>query len=190
MSLNTRVALALLLLLVTSPIWLPTVPFLLWWFARERRLGRDSGLECLPRYLARSIASYAEASLGAPPAGGWRVVAQNVDEYLAAVRSPRHWRTVAMLTTLEFSPCVRLRWPLSRMPLDVRRRWIKAHLSTTRGLLAVPSLVRQLVRMGYYADASVARAHGFLPMRERGRGLPSRARTAAYAAVARQRVAG
>ncbi|MBL8748240.1 MAG: hypothetical protein JNK78_03705 [Planctomycetes bacterium] len=190
MSLNTRVGLLLLALLVSSPVWLPLLPFVLFWLSRERRLGRAEGFRTLPRFLARSIEGYAEATLGTPPAGGFATVARNVDGYLVRVRSPRHWRTTMMLALLEFSPWTRLQPRLSRLPLAARRRWIAERLSTTRGLFAVPSLVRQLVRMGYYADPSVGRSCGFRPMRERVRGLPSRARTATYAALARRKVAG
>lgn len=190
MSLNTRVAVALLLALVAMPLWLPLLPFVLWWLARERRLGRARGLTCLPRFMARALSAYAEATHVVPPPTGWKRVAHNVDSYLAAVHSPRHWRTFVVLALLEFSPCVRLRPRLSCMTLPARRAWIEKRLSTTRGLLAVPSLVRQLVRMGYYADASVARELGFRRMRERARGIPSRTRGAAFAGMTPKRVAG
>lgn len=190
MSLNSRVAVALLLALVATPLWLPFVPFAWWWLARERRRGRASGLSCLPQFMARTLSAYAEATLIVPLPAGWHRVAVNVDGYLAAVRSPRHWRTFMMLALVEFSPWLRLRPRLSRMALPARQRWVAERLSTTRGLLAVPALVRQLVRMAYYADAGVARELGFRRMRERGRGAPSRARTATFAGLAKQRAAG
>lgn len=190
MSLNTRVALALVVSLLLAPLWVPVLPVALVWLWRERKAARATGLAVLPRFLARSVAAYAEATFPVAPEGGWSTVSRHVDAYLAAVHSPRSWRTSVMLAILEFSPCLRLRAPFSHLRLDDRRMWVAERLSTTRGLFAVPSLVRQLVRMGYYADASVARATGFLPMRQRVRGLPSRARTEAYAALARQRIAG
>ncbi len=189
MSLNTRVAVALLLALVAMPLWLPFVPFVAWWLARERRLGGEQGLACLPRFMAGALSAYAEATHAVPPPAGWKRVAENVDRYLAAVHSPRHWRTFMMLALLEFSPCLRLRPRLSCMALPARQQWIAARLSATRGLRAVPSLVRQLVRMGYYADATVARELGFRCMRDRARGIQGRTRGGAFAGM-KERVAG
>lgn len=190
MSLNTRVAVLLASLLVLSPLWLPLSPFAIWWMLRERRLGRAAGMAVLPRCFADAIRAGAEATQSEPPSGGWITVARNVDSYLRSIRSPRHWRTLATLGLLEFSPWLRLRPRLSRMPLQMRRNWIAKRLSTTRGLMAVPALARQLIRMGYYTDCSVARSRGFVPMRQRQRGMPSEARTAEYAAHARKRIAG
>jgi hypothetical protein len=167
MSLNARVGVALSIALLTLPLWLPLVPFALWWLGRERARGRELGFAYLPRFLSHTIAGYAEATLTLPPPAGWEQVARNVDAYLAAVRSPRHWRTFLVLAMLEFMPCLRLRRPLSRQSHAARQQWIARHLSTTRGLLAVPALARQLVRMGYYADPSIAEALGFRTMRER-----------------------
>jgi hypothetical protein len=169
MSLNTRIAVASLLALLTMPLWLPLLPFAVWWLRQQSRLGKAAGFACLPRCLADTLAACAAATQATAPPGGWQRVARNVDQYLAAVRSPRHWRTFAMLLLLEFSPCLRLRRPLSRMAPADCRRWIDARLSTTRGLLAVPALARQLVRMGYYADREVAAALSFRRMRERAR---------------------
>ena len=56
------------------------------------------------------------------------------------------------------------------MPLARRRKFVERHLATTKGLLAIPSLARQLVRMGYYTDAGVAASLGFRTMRERHAG--------------------
>lgn len=170
MSLNTRIAVASLLALLATPLWLPLLPFAVWWLRQQRRLGRAAGFACLPRFLADTLAACAAATQATAPPDGWHRVARNVDQYLAAVRSPRHWRTFAMLLLLEFSPCLRLRRPLSRMAPADCRQWIDARLSTTRGLLAVPALARQLVRMGYYADREIAAALGFRRMRERARG--------------------
>lgn len=169
MSLNTRVGLVLLLVVAAAPLWVPVSPALIWWLARERRAGRALGLTTLPRCLASAVAGYAEATMAEPPPGGWQQVARNVDAYLSAVRSPRHWRTLVMLAMLEFAPLVALQRPLSRMPRERRRRWIERRLATTRGLMAVPSLARQLVRMGYYCDPAVARGLGFVPMGQRAR---------------------
>jgi hypothetical protein len=167
MSLNARVGLALLIVLVSVPLWLPLAPIGLWWLHRERARGRAAGLRYLPHFMMRTVTAYAEATLPAPPPDGWQQVARNVDAYLAAIHSPRHWRTSMVLAMLEFMPCLRLRRPLSRQPLAARQRWIARRLSTTRGLLAVPALARQLVRMGYYADPTVAANLGFRSMRER-----------------------
>jgi hypothetical protein len=167
MSLNARVGFVLLSVAALLPVWLPLAPFAWWWITRERRAGRDLGLIVLPRFVAHSVMAYAEATLPVPPRGGWRDVAERTDSYLAAVQSPRHWRSLMMLFVLEFAPCLRGRRRLSRMPLAARREWIQRHLSTTRGLMAVPALARQLVRMAYYSDPSIAAGLGFRTMRER-----------------------
>lgn len=180
MSLNTRVALLSLLVLACAPLWLPFTPLLWLWLRRQRAHARATGLrELLPCHAAALVA-YAEATLLEPPAEGWTCVASNVDRYLAAVRSPRHWRTAMMLTVLEFAPCLLLRRRLSRQPLPARQRWIERHYSTTRGLFALPSLARQLARMGYYTAPSVAQSLGFRTMRQRAR-RPERAQTSRVA---------
>jgi hypothetical protein len=72
-----------------------------------------------------------------------------------------------VLVLLEFSPCLRLQAPLSRLPLAKRRRFLERHLATTKGLLAVPALARQLIRMGYYTDPGIAQRLGFRTMKQR-----------------------
>lgn len=167
MSLNARVGLLAIVALVLSPVWLPLTPFCWWWLRRQRAQGRAAGLRWLLPFQAEALGAFAEATMLEAPGGGYAVVAKNADRYLAAVHSPRHWRTAMMLTLLEFGPCLLGRRRLSRLPLAARRRWIETRYSTTRGLFAVPSLARQLVRMGYYADQGVARRLGFRGMRER-----------------------
>jgi len=167
MSLNGRIALLAILALAVAPIWLVLSPF--GWLAwrRGRRDARTRGLRVLNMIQARAVMAHAEATLPAPPEGGWFVVAQNVDRYLATVDSPRHWRSHAVLVALEFAPCLRLRRPLSRLPLAARRTFMERHLATTKGLLAIPALARQLIRMGYYTDAGIAKSLGFRTMTER-----------------------
>lgn len=170
LSLNARIGLAAAGALLAAPLWLPLLPFAVVWWRRDRQNGRDAGLQVLHQSHARAIAAQAEATLPTPPAAGWDAVAANVDRYLAQLRSPRRWRTVAVLTLLEFAPCVALQAPLSRLPVAARRRFLDRHLSTTTGFGAIPSLARQLVRMGYYTDDGVAASLGFRTMRERRNG--------------------
>ena len=167
MSLNGRIASVAGVVLLLTPLWLPLAPAAWLWWRRLRRRGRAEGLATLNLLQARAVVALAEASLPSPPAAGWFEVARNVDRYLTAVHSPRHWRTLVMLTVLEFAPLLRGCRPLSRLPLERRRRFVDRHLATTRGLLAIPSLARQLVRMGYYTDAGVAEQLGFRTVRQR-----------------------
>lgn len=167
MSLNGRIALLAILALATAPIWLLLSPLAWLAWRRGRSEARARGLLVLNMIQARAVVAHAEATLPSPPDGGWFVVAQNVDRYLAMVDSPRHWRSYAVLVALEFAPCLRFRRPLSRMPLAARRTFMERHLATTKGLLAIPALARQLIRMGYYTDAGIAKDLGFRTMSER-----------------------
>ncbi|MBL9078185.1 MAG: hypothetical protein JNL08_11815 [Planctomycetes bacterium] len=167
LSLNARIAAAAGVLLLAAPIWLPLAPFMLVWWRRDMRRGRAAGLRVLAAHQARAIAAQAEATMPRAPEGGWRVVAENVDRYLAQVHSPRRWRTSALLTLLEFAPCLALTRRLSRLDVAPRRHFLDRHLTTTKGFRGIPSLTRQLVRMGYYADAGIAASLGFRTMRER-----------------------
>jgi hypothetical protein len=170
MSLNGRIALLAVFALLALPVWLPLAPFAMLWWRRTRKQARALGLRELNMIQAGAIVAHAEASLPFAPAGGWFEVARNVDRYLATIDSPRHWRSHAVLVALEFSPCLRLRAPLSRLPLAKRRAFLERHLATTKGLLAIPALARQLIRMGYYTDPGIAADLGFRTMRQRHRG--------------------
>lgn len=172
MSLNARVALAAAIALLLAPVWLPALPWLLAWRRRQVQRGRELGYAWLDARQAESIAAYAEATLPPLPSGEWAKVAHNVDRYLAGVHSPRRWRIGALLTLLEFAPLLRRGRPLSRMPVDVRREFLERHMATTRGILAIPALARQLVRMGYYTDPEVAARLGFRTMAQRLRRAP------------------
>jgi hypothetical protein len=167
MSLNARIGLAAGIALLLAPLWLPLLPFVLGWHRRQVRRARQQGLRALDASQARTIACIAEATMPIPPPNGWMAVACNVDRYLAAVRSPRRWRTMLLLTLLEWAPLLRLRPPMSLQPTTKRRAFLEAHMATTHGLLAIPALARQLVRMGYYADADIAQRLGFRTMRQR-----------------------
>ena len=186
MSLNGRIALVAIAALLLTPIWLPLLPFGVIWWRSERQRGRAQGLHVLNAVHARAITAHAEATLPQPPERGWSAVAHNVDRYLAATDSPRRWRTLAVLVSLEFCPLLRLRPPLSRLPIAARRQFVERHLSTTRGLLAIPALARQLIRMGYYTEPDVAQKLGFLTMRERRQGPVA----AVHAAAAARKAVG
>lgn len=175
MSLNARIALAAAIALLLAPLWLPAVPWLLAWRRRQVLRGRELGYAWLDARQAATIAAHAEATMPPLPSGDWAKVAHNVDRYLAGVQSPRRWRIGALLTLLEFAPLLRRAEPLSRMPVDVRREFLERHMATTRGMLAIPALARQLVRMGYYTDAEVAARLGFLTMSQRLRRAPEAA---------------
>ena len=183
--LNGYLALALIAAVPLSPVWLPLLPLVIRWWRRETARGRAQGYATLPAFAAEAIAAYAEAAFVTAPTGGWTQVARNVDRYLAAVDSPRHWRTYGVLTVLAFAPWLRLQPRLARLPLPRRRSFLERNLRTTRGFLLVPSLARQLLRMGYYHDRSIAAAIGFRAVSERrlGSRLPS-APAAAGAQVA------
>jgi len=167
MSLNGRIAWASVVALVTAPVWLLLLPAGILWWRRLRKQARAKGLRTLNMLEARAVVAHAEATLPTPPRGGWFVVARNIDRYLAAVDSPRSWRSHAVLVCLEFAPCLRLRAPLSRLNLADRRNFLERHLATTTGLLAIPALARQLIRMGYYQDAEIAESLGFRTMQQR-----------------------
>ncbi|MFK7739548.1 MAG: hypothetical protein AB8H80_04425 [Planctomycetota bacterium] len=172
MSLNGKIALVGLVALLASPLWLPLAPFgYLWWRGLGRR-ARAAGLSKINMLQANAIAAHAEASLPGAPPDGWFQVARNVDRYLALVDSPRHWRSSAVLVALEFAPLLRFQRPLSKQPLAQRRRFLERHLATTTGLLAIPALARQLIRMGYYTDPAIAERIGFQTMSERRRRRP------------------
>jgi len=164
---NAIVGVAVVLALPLTPLLLLLSPFLLLWWRSQWRQSQAAGYRALPWCLVRTLVAHAEATMPLPPRDGFEVVARNVDRYLHRVRSPRAWRSIAVLMLHEFSPCLLLRRPLSRQTLADRRRWIEGPLATSRGLFAMPALVRQLVRMGYYGDRSVAQALGFLAMRQR-----------------------
>ena len=167
MSLNGRIALAAVVAVMVAPLWLPLLPiaWLRWRHLRTR--ARSMGFLTLNLLQARAIAAHAEASLPEPPPQGWLQVAHNVDRYLAKIDSPRHWRSKAVLVALEYAPLLRLYRPLSMLPLAKRRTFLERHLTTTKGLLAIPALARQLIRMGYYTDATIAHNLGFRTMRQR-----------------------
>jgi hypothetical protein len=167
MSLNGRIALVAVAALLVSPLWLPLLPAGILWWRRLRMQARAQGLQQLNALQARAIVAHAEATLPTPPQDGWFAVARNVDRYFASVDSPRHWRSHAVLVALEFCPLLRGKAPLSKLPLARRRAFLEKHLSTTKGLLAIPALSRQLIRMGYYTDPGVAERLGFRTMRER-----------------------
>lgn len=169
MSLNARIALVALLALAASPLWLPVLPWLVWCWRRDVRTARANGYRCLSTSMARTLIAHAEVSTPFPPAAGYEQVARNVDAYLAAVRSPRHWRTLVVLLALDFAPWLRGHARLSRLAPLERRRFLDRHMRTTRGLLGIPALARQLVRIGYYGDADVAARIGFVPVGRRGR---------------------
>jgi hypothetical protein len=174
MSLNARVALAAVAALLVCPLWLPLTPWWLWSHRRDRRAGAAAGYRALTASQARTLAAHAEATTPIMPDGGWQQVARNVDAYLSQVRSPRHWRTLVVLTLLEYAPLLRLHAPLSRLPVARRIAFLERHMATTRGLLAIPALARQLVRMGYYTDPRIAARLGFITVAERR--APSRTR--------------
>jgi hypothetical protein len=167
MSLNARLAVAAGIAMMLTPLWLPALPFVTWWFRCQRHEGHRRGYKALAAFQARTIEAVAEAAMPLPPSGGWADVARNADRYLAAVRSSRHWRTSVVLTLLEFAPWLRLSPRLSHMAPSQRLAFLERNMATTHGLFAVPALARQIVRMGYYADPSVAAALGFRTMRER-----------------------
>ena len=181
MSLNGRIALVAAFALLLTPLWLPLLPAAVLRSRRLRRLGRARGLVVLDDLQARTIAAQAEATLPVPPPDGWFAVARNVDRYLARVDSPRRWRTLVVLIALEFAPCLHLQRPLSRLPVTRRRAFLERHLATTKGLFAVPSLARQLVRMGYYTDPGIQSRLGFSTMRERRLAAIASVRAAAAA---------
>ncbi|MFT4514378.1 MAG: hypothetical protein ACI89X_000355 [Planctomycetota bacterium] len=170
MSLNGRIALVAVVALLALPLWLPFSPLVYIWWRRKRKHAQAKGLRVLNMIQANAIVAHAEASLPTPPADGWFAVARNIDRYLATVDSPRHWRSHAVLVALEFAPCLRLRAPLSRLPLEQRRAFMERHLATTKGLMAIPALSRQLIRMGYYTDPGIAQALGFRTMQQRRTG--------------------
>lgn len=167
MSLNARIALVALLALAASPLWLPLLPWLVWCWRRDVRTARAAGYRCLSTSMARTLIAHAEVTTPFPPPAGYEQVARNVDAYLAAVRSPRHWRTLVVLLALDFAPWLRGRPRLSRLGAADRRRFLDQHMRTTRGLLGIPALARQLVRIGYYGDAGVAARIGFVPVGKR-----------------------
>ena len=171
MSLNGRIALVAFAALIAAPIWVPLSPFGVLWWRRLRREARDRGLVSLNALQARTVVAHAEATLPSPPDGGWFTVARHVDRYLATVDSPRHWRSHAVLIALEFAPLLRGKRRLSRLPLPRRREFLERHLATTKGILAIPALARQLIRMGYYTDPGVASSLGFRTMNDRGKAL-------------------
>ena len=177
MSLNGRIALVAGFALLALPVWLPLSPFVYIWWRHKRKQARARGLLVINMIQANAIAAHAAASLPTPPEGGWFVVARNIDRYLASVDSPRHWRSHAVLIALEFSPCLRLRAPLSRLPLAKRRAFLEQHLATTKALLAIPALSRQLIRMGYYTDPGIAQSLGFRTMQQRRRDTAASATT-------------
>lgn len=177
MSLNGRIALVAVFALLALPLWLPVSPLVYLWWRKNHKRARERGLRVLNMVQANAIVAHAEASLPIPPDDGWFAVAKNVDRYLALVHSPRHWRSHAVLVALEFAPCLRFQAPLSRLPLPKRRAFLERHLATTKGLLAIPALSRQLIRMGYYTDAGIAQQLGFRTMVQRRSGSRSETST-------------
>lgn len=190
MSLNTRLALVALVALGLAPLWLPLLPFVWIWRRADRRRGRSAGFQALGWQQARTLAAHAEATMPQPPSSSFDDVARAADAYLAAVDSPRHWRTMLLVTMLEFAPLLRGHRPLSRLPVAARRQFLERYMTTTGGLLGIAALARQLVRMGYYTLPDVAAALGFQTMGERALARRSQPRAKTPPAPASQKVAG
>jgi hypothetical protein len=148
----------------TAPLWLALAPGIALWAARQRRGRRPRGLRVLWPRFATTVERYAAAMIPvASPEVPWSVVASRVDAYLASHRSPRGWRLPVLLAVLEFAPvfagCLPASWASRRRLAAFCRR----RLSTSTGIWGRLSLIRQLIRMGYYGDPRAHERMGYRP---------------------------
>ena len=167
MPLNFYIALAAFAVLLLSPLLLVLSPLIWWLWARDRRRGRALGFELMTASMGRTLGRTARAMLRGAEVDEL-AVARHADRFLARSKGPRTWRTLGMLIALEYLPLLRLHRPLSRMDDASANRFVDRHLATTRGLFGVISLVRQLVKIGFYGDLSRRGEFGFEPMGSRG----------------------
>lgn len=169
MTLNAYLVVAVLALLVLSPLLLLSFPIWLPWLILQRRRQRRDGHTTLLPFMARTVENYARVMIrGEAPGGDWRNVSRNLDRYIAGTRSPRIWRLQLMCVIMELSPILRLRLPFSLMSEAARLHFVERFLIRPRGLMRVVSLGRQLVRLCYYATPATHTRMGFVPMRGRG----------------------
>ena len=166
MPLNFYIALAALAVLLMSPLLIVLSPVIWWIWARDRRRGRELGLELMTASMGRTLGRAARAMLRGADVDELEV-ARHADRFLARSKGPRTWRTLGMLIALEYLPLLTLQRPLSRMSDAAAERFVDRHLATTRGIFGVLSLCRQLVKIGYYGDMSRRGEFGFVPMKGR-----------------------
>jgi len=170
MKLNTYLALAVAVILLFSPLILVTAPIWGIWVAWQLALRRRRGYRTLWPFMARTARLYARAMIPADaPGGDWENVPRNLDKYIADARSPRVWRIKLVLTVMEIAPILRLR-PLFSMMSDAgRRKFVDRYLTAAGGIMRVPAIGRQLVRLGYYATPETHDQIDFIPMPKRAK---------------------
>jgi len=168
MTLNTYLVLAVLVLILLSPLFLLTSPVWVPWLIVQRRTQRRLGYRALLPFMAGTIENYAKLMIrGDAPGGDWANVSRNLDRYIAETRSPRIWRLQLMCLIMEVAPILRFQLPFSLLSTRAREAFIENNLKHGRGLMRVVSMGRQLVRLCYYASESTHRRMGFVPMKQR-----------------------
>jgi len=169
MTLNAYLVLAVVVLVLLSPLIL--LSFWIWlpWLILQRRGQHREGYRTLLPFMARTVENYARVMIrGEAPDGDWRNVSRNLDHYIGETRSPRIWRLQLMCLIMEIAPILRLRLPFSLMTETARLEFVERFLIRPRGLMRIVSLGRQLMRLCYYATPATHARMGFVPMRNRG----------------------
>jgi hypothetical protein len=168
MSVNAYLALTVVVLFLMLPVILVTSPIWLIWVVLQKLQQRRRGYQRLWPYMARTSRLYAEAMIeGDAPGGDWENVPRNLDKYIAATISPRIWRLRLVITAMEVAPVIRFRLPFSMLSAKARKDFVERYLVEPKGVMRIPSLGRQLMRLGYYATPQTHEEIGFARMAER-----------------------
>ncbi|MCA8970730.1 MAG: hypothetical protein KDC95_13130 [Planctomycetes bacterium] len=172
MSLNGYLAFAAALLLPVSPFVLIASPWIVFRRRRARALAREAGYAQLDTTMVRCLEACTKAMIRADSAGNAieaeRAV-RDIDRFLDLSYSSRTWRTKALILAVEHAPRLTYWRPFSELSADQARAFVDHRLATTKGLYGTISLVRQLVRLGYYASDSARSSIGFVPFAERNK---------------------
>jgi hypothetical protein len=170
MPLNGWLVVAFVVLVLLSPLFLLLSPIWIVWLVVQQRRRRREGWRMLMPFMADTLAAAAEVIVrGEAPKHGWHAVARRVDAYLATMKLSRRWRAQLVVIAVQVLPLLTGRGPFTMLAVKRRQDFVDSRLCTTRGLFGLASLVRQMVRLGYYAEDDRARAVGFVPMSGRGR---------------------
>ncbi len=168
MSLNGYLAVAALCLLPFSPLLVVAAPCIWWQRRRARELAQRDGYLQLDATMVRCLEACVEAMVRPDEGERAERAVRDMDRYLHLSFSSRTWRTKALILAVEHAPRLSFKPAFSAMSRDERRAFVDARLSTTKGIYGTLSLLRQLVRLGYYSSDEAAQSVGFVPLGERG----------------------
>ncbi|MDP9150141.1 MAG: gluconate 2-dehydrogenase subunit 3 family protein [Myxococcota bacterium] len=98
-------------------------------------------------------------------------IADNVERFLVRGRSKRAWRIRALLQLVEWVPVAAFGKPLTKLPLEERRRVVEEHYVEGRGLWAICAKIRYMVLLGAYGDPRLHGPTSYVPVPKRRRFL-------------------